>query len=351
MNDFDNFMDEANEFDLLFGCIHNFGLDTENELKFNGDVELARKYQEKADDNNALFDLSDVYDDNQFSTANKESALNLTKGILNDGTMSDIAMNSISNETQALNTTDVNSSEKYLRKREIPNDIYGVIVKTTRRRRKSKAIVKNQTAAVSTTSVSKVVETFNLPFCSTPKQSSTITTFQETNEPRVKYLFRALKLYQKFFNGGEFDNLEVLYKDIYSKDLLVLFQGLPPLVGSQKLLEQQSSVHRNIPDFCVFLNDITRSKHRLLTLKGNSFGTFAYANANDNTRASWNAMEYVPIEKMDEYHKVQKQKYDDLKSQNKVIRFERRTTWYFVLDHACQQFEKIMSVHEKVDIF
>ena len=88
-------------------------------------------------------------------------------------------------------------------------------------------------------------------------------------------------------------------------------------------------------------------------MKGNSFGTLPNANnaAKDKSTTSWNVIEHTPIEKLDEHHKLQKQKYEALKSQNKSIRYERSATWYFMLDKKLQHFENLMACDEQVDIY
>ena len=88
-------------------------------------------------------------------------------------------------------------------------------------------------------------------------------------------------------------------------------------------------------------------------MKGNSFGTLPNANnaAKDKSTTSWNVIEHTPIEKLDEHHKLQKQKYEALKAQNKPIRYERSATWYFMLDKKLQHFENLMACDEQVDIY
>ena len=332
MNDFDISVDEANEFDLLFGCMHEFGLDAENELKFNGDAEVARKYQENAENGDFLCEFFEMY--SQTDACFNESPTNSTGSVI------------IKSESTPRN--EINKNEDII---QMSNNIRSKNSDVLDSGLRSESESNYSNTVNATASAGKTPEPFNLAFYSTPRHPSSLTTFQNLNEPRWKYLVRAMKLYQNFFNGGDFNNLEILYKDIYTKDVLLLMKGVPPMVGIHKLLELQRSLHRNIPDICLFLNDIKRPKRRLFTMKGNSFGSFVYANSNDSTRASWNFMEYAPIEKMDEYHKIQKQKYDDLKGQQKVIRFEKRAIWHFVLDTEMKKIDKIMSCHEKFDIF
>ena len=52
--------------------------------------------------------------------------------------------------------------------------------------------------------------------------------------------------------------------------------------------------------------------------------TFPYAeNRYDKSMTAWNLFE-SPKESLNEYHQIQKQKYDTLKIQNKSMKFEKR---------------------------
>ena len=124
-----------------------------------------------------------------------------------------------------------------------------------------------------------------------------------------------------------------------------------PMIGRDKILEQHKSILRYVPDFCVVYTKIVRSKKRLITIKGNSFGTFPYANAVDKTINSWNIFENASIDRLDEHHKTQKQKYDTLKSQNKIIKFERSVTGYIMLSRDMKRFTKIISCDIKVYVY
>ena len=124
-----------------------------------------------------------------------------------------------------------------------------------------------------------------------------------------------------------------------------------PIFGRDKFIEQQKSFFRNIPDCCVIYTNVVRSKKRLITMKGNCFGTFPYANTSDNTINSWNIFENTPIDKFDEHHKIQKQKYDLLKSQNKIMRFEPSLTGHVMLSRDLNCFIKLMSFNLKVAVY
>ena len=166
MNDFDNFMDEANEFDLLFGCIHNFGLDTENELKFNGDAELARIYQQKSDD--VLSDFIDIYSQPDVINNNDKNS---------DSTGFSTIETKPSEDTIQIVSNNAGTKT-------IHNNVLDTVFKTENN--KNNNITRGSSGSVMGTA-SKTSKTFSLALYTMPKQSSTITTFQETNESRVKY--------------------------------------------------------------------------------------------------------------------------------------------------------------------
>ena len=187
-------------------------------------------------------------------------------------------------------------------------------------------------------------------FRSVSSHKSNATTFQKLKESRIKYLCRFPKLYQEFFNSGNFDMLKILFDDVIAKDIILITQGNQQLMGRERFHQLLISIYENIPDMCIFFNEIVHSKKRLINMNGNSFGTFPYANSCDKSRAAWNIFEYALIEKLDEYHKIQKQKYDVLKSQNKPIKFERRATWHFILTRDLKCVKKIVTFTEKTEI-
>ena len=284
-NSDDTLIDEVDEYPRLFSYLKNCGFITENELIFNGDIELAKQY-EAHEAASALLDL--------YNTG--ESNIQLNGEILTG----DCTQMCVENVTTNHETKDNNS--------------------------------------------------FLLPRYSPPKLQ--ISSFQLPHEPRAKYLLRSIKLWQEFRNTGDMEKLKILFEDILTDQCLsFLHSSLQPIFGRQKIYEQNVSYNQNIPDLCVFHNNIVRTKRRVIVFKGNSFGSFPYANASDKSTATWNIFEFAPIDKLDEHHKLQKQKYDTLKSQNKVIKFERRCVWYVMLTRDLKYISKIMATDAKVDIY
>ena len=140
-----------------------------------------------------------------------------------------------------------------------------------------------------------------------------------------------------------------LFKDVFVSDCLLLTNAIPPIVGREKICQLLRHLQRGIPDYYVVFSSIVRTKRRLITMKGNSFGTFPFSNS--KTKSFIDPFENVSIDTLDEHHKTQKQIYDTLKSQNKDIKFERRVTWYLVLSKDRQSIEKMMACNTKIDLF
>ena len=192
-------------------------------------------------------------------------------------------------------------------------------------------------------------ESFSLVRYNPPKLLT--ASFQRPHEPRIKYLIRSISLWQEFMNSGDLDKLHVLFKDIFCEDHIILNDNkLPPIIGLRKLCDVKDSLLRNIPDYCVFYNNIMRLKRRVITMKAKSFGTLPYANVQNKKTFLWDIFENTSIDKLDEHHRIQKIKYDTLKSQFKFIQFEISVSWTIFLNRANQQIEKMSASRYKVDI-
>ena len=182
--------------------------------------------------------------------------------------------------------------------------------------------------------------TFSLSRYNPPKLS--ITSFQRSHEPRIKYLLRSIDLWQEFMNSGDLDKLHILFKDIFSENYIILNDNkFPPIMGLHKLCDVSDSLLRNIPDYCIFYSNITRSKRRVIMMKAKSFGTLPYANIINKNTFLWDIFENTSIDKLDQHHVIQKMKYDALKSQKKCIKFETSVTLNIVLNRANHQIEKM----------
>ena len=297
-NNIDDIIDEANEYHTLFDYVTDGKLVTENELKFNGDIELAKKYE----DEEAATALINLYNQVCYS--------------IDD----DVPICSTVSNDESLKTDNESQNEEF----------------------KEENIDLLDTSHQINFSLVRYI----------PPQIH-ITTFQTPHEPRIKYLLRSLKLWQEFLNSGDIDKLQVLFNDILEPNLLVrLNDASPPIVSRQKWCDFHLSFLGHVPDFCVFYSNITRTKRRVVTLKCNTFGSLPYVNNNtDDSKSVWNYFEHTPIEKWDEHHKIQKQKYDTLKSQNKIIKFEKRAIWYLMLSRDLKRFTKLMAGQCKFDIY
>ena len=177
-----------------------------------------------------------------------------------------------------------------------------------------------------------------------PKVSGS-ASFQQQKESRSSFLCRVPKLWQEYLNSGDMTRLYYLFKDVLVDDCLLLPYGCKPSVGRDLIYELQRSSLEDIPDFHAIFFNIHHDTRRIITMKCRCYGTFV------NHRLSpVNIFETTPLEEFDDYHKIQKMKYDELKSQNKVIRFERTATWYFTLDRRLHHIIKIATNHLKMNI-
>ena len=292
----DSIFDDPNIYNLLYNNVADFGLENRNDLYFNGEIESAKQYS-----NNESPDFIDF--------CNHE-----------------VSSIDVDHENESKHTTSQcleNTSS------------IGPI-----------SITSSSSSSVGNYEALSLSPSFN------SETKSVLTDFQREREPRIKYLLRSPKVWQECTNSGNLEKLKTLFDDILSEDCIQLNGFSPPIVGREKIYNVQVSIQRNIPDFCVFYSNIVRSKKRLITMKGNSFGSFPYANSScDKTVNAWNFFETTPYEMLDEYHKLQKQKYDTLKSQNKIIKFERRATWHIILSRDLRHIIKLMTYDVKNDIF
>ena len=177
------------------------------------------------------------------------------------------------------------------------------------------------------------------------------TTLQHPYEPRLKYLLRFPQLYQEFMNSSNLEKLKMLVYDVLTEHCVFHIQTSPPILGVDKIYNMQCMTLKGAPDWYVLVSKMKRIKRRIWTLKSKSFGTLPHnMTLLDKKSSYWNFVG-TPIESLDEFHQLQKQKYDTLVSQNKTIRFERTARWYYFLNRDCKQFEKVMAYQTHVEIF
>ena len=339
--DFDDLIDEVNEFHLLYDYVTDFGSISKDELNFNGDVESAKRYEENDDTISAFID----YEDDNFSDS-------VTK-ITCDDNINASVFESFSNfsrcDDDVLSPSYFPSAAKQMSTSQLRTDEIGTEETTDAELSHDFNFSLNQSNKTSLSSNNDKNIEFPIPrYYSSPMP---VTSFQQQHEQRSKYLIRSLKLWQEFSNSGNIDRLRVLFNDILDVKCVMINGPSPPVVGRDTIYTQVVSLLRNIPDFCVFYTNIVRSKKRVITMKSNNFGTFPYANANEGTKKAWNFFEVTPIDKLDEHHKIQKQKYDTLKSQNKIIRFERRVTRHLMLSRNLKRIVKFMSCNIKIFVY
>ena len=174
--------------------------------------------------------------------------------------------------------------------------------------------------------------------------------FQSSREPRTKFLVRAAKIWESCLNSGDLVKLKCLMNDILTEDCMFHILTSPPTLGRDKIYESNCLILRQSPDFYVLFSNMKRIKKRMITFNGNSFGTLPFVDTDEKCAAIWNFYG-TPLESLDEFHKLQKQKYDLLRSQNKVIKFERKATWYLILNREVNQICKIMAKTAFLEVF
>ena len=176
-----------------------------------------------------------------------------------------------------------------------------------------------------------------------------LSPFQHANEPRSKYLLRSPKLLQEFWNSGDLAKIKSLADDIVVDDCILLTSTSPPKVGRDKVYGHYVSVLQNSPDFYILFNNIKKTSRRSITLTSTSFGTLPYV-LNEDAKTPWNFFG-MPLDKLDEFHKIQKQKYETLKSQHKVITFEKKGIWLMEMNVEKNRFTKIMAKQCFLEVF
>ena len=204
---------------------------------------------------------------------------------------------------------------------------------------------------VSTTTSSR---SFSNPSCSNPSCGNPKVTiksmshFQLPKEPRTRYLFRAPMLLQEFLNSGNLEKLKCLCYDVFTEDCLHHNLTNPPRIGRDKIYQSYESVLREAPDFYVLFYNAKRRNIRSITVCANSFGTLVpFAKEG---KSQWNFFG-MQTDHLDEFHKVQKQKYETLKSQNKYIVFEKKAIWYLEMNRDSSKYSKVLTKQCFLEIF
>ena len=350
--DFDDILDEVNEFHLLHDYVSDFrSINSENEFNFNeeNDVESARRYEENEDTISLLID----YEDDNFTDMGRNIFTD-HQHIARDAE-NDFPMNNFSGCVDDTSSpTDYSSTTIHMITFQQSHDEID-IGEAARVKASSVEFSHNsnysQNKANKTQFESNNSKEIKFPLTRYIPLPTQVITFQQQHEPRSRYLLRSLKLWQEFSNSGDLEKLRVLLNDILDDKCVMINGPSPPVVGRDTIYALVVSLLRNIPDFCVFYTNIVRSKKRVITMTSNNFGSFPYANANGETKLTWNFFEITPIDKMDDHHKIQKQKYDMLKCQNKIIKFERSVTRFLLLNRDEKRFIKIMSCDDKINVY
>ena len=328
-----DFMNETNGYGGDFPNIHidDFRTGINDEGIIKNDTEDDEGFSELLDLNNFFFSTGDKENNGDQYADNFDFNLNLVN-------QSPLQSEDHSESVVSSNPSVVNTDNDIPVEVDVENALIG-------------QNISDMSSIIANNTISKTGP-FILALYSIPKVQSleNVTTFQLPNETRMKYLIRYPKLQEQFFNSGDLEKLKILFNDVMVKDVVVLNHSFPLFVGRNKVFEIYVSLLRNIPDVCVFNKRGIRSGHRTIMHQASSYGSAPYVHANDKSTEKWNIFENTPVEKLDAFHKIQKQKYDMLKSQNKMIRYEKSSIWYLSLDKELQHFSKMRSTNEKVEI-
>ena len=198
----------------------------------------------------------------------------------------------------------------------------------------------------------KAIPSTNDSFIVSNKEAHKTKTYilQGPRESRIKFLVRSPKLWEICLNSGDLVKLKCLMNDILTEDCIQHIITSPPTLGRDKVYESTCLILKYSPDFYVLFSNMKRLKRRVITFNGNSFGTLPFLDSDEKCSTIWNFYG-TSLESLDEFHKLQKQKYDLLRSQNKVIKFERKATWYLILNREGNQICKIMTKTVSLEVF
>ena len=165
---------------------------------------------------------------------------------------------------------------------------------------------------------------------------------QIKGEGRIPFLMRFPKLWETALNRGDSKAQKVLMNEVLTEDCIFQPTVKVTFTGRENVVSYMISVLSSMPDFYAKFSNIKHKDRRTISCILSCYGTIIPLQLEPMN--SWkNVFEFVPIDIMDENMKLQKKKYDFLKSQNKTISIERKSFFIVRLNSELQYIEAIMS--------
>ena len=166
---------------------------------------------------------------------------------------------------------------------------------------------------------------------------------QVIGEGRIPFLLRFPKLWQIALNQGDARAQRILMNEVLTEDCIFQPTIKLTLTGKARVVEYMVTVLRSLPDFYMKFSSLKHNKNRIITFKQSCYGSIV-PNIIESTPNPFRFIfDYLPTTDLDEHMKLQKQKYDLLKSQNKVISIVRKTFITLRLNSELQYIEAIMA--------
>ena len=154
----------------------------------------------------------------------------------------------------------------------------------------------------------------------------------------------------KPLNSGDLNKFKIFLDDILTDDCMFHMITSPHFEGRETIYSSYLTILRNSPDFYVLFSNVKRVKKRIISFNCNSFGTLPFKDSQECSPTLYNFFGST-LHSLDDFHKEQKHKFDLLKCQHKVIKFERKTNWNFILNREVNNVCKVMAKTTRLEIF
>ena len=165
---------------------------------------------------------------------------------------------------------------------------------------------------------------------------------QFKGEGRIPFLMRFPQLWQLAVNEGDSKAQQILMNEVLTEDCIFQPTVKKIVTGKANVAAFMIFILKLMPDFYMTFSNIKHKERRVITFKQVCIGSII-PNPPESTNAPKGIFETLPIADMDAKMKLQKQKYDLLKSQNKIISVERKAFFSIRLNPELQYIEAIMT--------